>query len=92
MNNTKKDELLCWAVEDPNLLKENADESKQHRRFFTTQLNPQEYGLEDPDTLKRKIENETKCKYACFCYEDAPTTGTRHFHLYIEYYIELLQF
>ena len=86
MNNTKKDELLCWAVEDPNLLKENADESKQHRRFFITQLNPQEYGLEDPDTLKRKIENETKCKYACFCYEDAPSTGTRHFHLYIEYF------
>ncbi len=80
------EEMLACAVEDKELLNENADASKQYRRFFLTQLNPQDYGLGDPDKLKQKIENETKCKYACFCYENAPSTGTRHFHLYIEYY------
>ena len=80
------EEMTTGRVEEPNLLNEKATADKQYRRFFITQLNPQDYGLDDPDTLKKKIENETKSKYACFCYENAPSTGTRHFHLYIEYY------
>lgn len=83
---TIPDELTVGIVDEPSILNENATEDKQYRKFFITQLNPQEYGLGNPDTLKKKIENECICKYACFCYENAPSTGTRHFHLFIEYY------
>ena len=87
MENIKKKKAPpAEAVEEKGIVNDDADESKQYRKFFVTQLNPQEYGLGDPDQLKKKIENETMCKYACFCYETAPTTGTRHFHLYLEYY------
>lgn len=81
-----KDDRFAGQVEESELLNQNALENKQYRRYFVTQLNPQDYGLESPDVLKRKLEHECKCKYCCFCYENAPTTGTRHFHLYIEYF------
>ena len=83
---TETYEQNVGMVDDEKLLNSTATEDKQYRKFFITQLNPQEYGLEDPDLLKKKIQNECKCKYACFCYEEAPSTGTRHFHLYIEYH------
>lgn len=87
MENKKiTDELTVEIVDEPSILNDTATEGKQYRKFFITQLNPDEYGLGDPNNLKKKIENECICKYACFCFENAPSTGTRHFHLYIEYH------
>lgn len=80
------DKTAIGVIDEQDILNDSATEDKQYRKFFVTQLNPQEYGLGDPETLEKKIENECICKYACFCYEDAPSTGTRHFHLYIEYH------
>ena len=60
------------------------DISKQTRKFFITQNNPELYGLGTPDAIESVLQDVTY-KYSCFCFERGVKNGTPHFHLYVDF-------